>query len=306
MKPLSRLRLVIGPCAVGRHRAAFTLTELLVVLAVLICLGALVVPGMARTRADGWSAVCRNQMRQLGLGIRLFQQDRNDMFPPGAVHAPNAQYSWDSFVHPYIGGRAPASDLSTGVLWIEKTPPVLRCPADLQPKEDWMGNWFGVRSYAMVGVGSTWSKHFHVDPKNGTYPLPKIELGVGIYWFGYSSDFSGWEARSYKGSVVKDPGQTLLLVEQPCKLGPAGGEYPAVSLGITRPGPYTELFQIDPGALADSVKYINQGIFTYLLHGSRFNYLFHDGHVANLATNQTIGTGSLSNPKGMWTVEVDD
>lgn len=43
----------------------------------------------------------------------------------------------------------------------------------------------------------------------------------------------------------------------------------------------------------------------YGLHSQRFNYLFHDGHVP-LKTTETLGTGTLANPKGMWTMTAGD
>jgi prepilin-type processing-associated H-X9-DG protein len=40
--------------------------------------------------------------------------------------------------------------------------------------------------------------------------------------------------------------------------------------------------------------------------GGKFNHLFADGHVESLQPEATIGSGSLSQPKGMWTVTSDD
>ena len=45
-----------------------------------------------------------------------------------------------------------------------------------------------------------------------------------------------------------------------------------------------------------------EGKFLYQLHKNRFNYLMHDGHVESLKIQDTIGTGTLAAPKGMWTV----
>jgi prepilin-type processing-associated H-X9-DG protein len=42
------------------------------------------------------------------------------------------------------------------------------------------------------------------------------------------------------------------------------------------------------------------------LHSGKFNYLFVDGHVQNLKAKDTVGTGSLTTPKGMWTLAADD
>jgi prepilin-type processing-associated H-X9-DG protein len=48
------------------------------------------------------------------------------------------------------------------------------------------------------------------------------------------------------------------------------------------------------------------GDAAYGLHGHRFNYLFHDGHVEILKIEQTVGTGTKTAPKGMWTVVAGD
>lgn len=48
------------------------------------------------------------------------------------------------------------------------------------------------------------------------------------------------------------------------------------------------------------------GATTYGLHGQRFNYLFHDGHVVIYRMKDTVGTGTLNAPKGMWTMKAGD
>lgn len=42
------------------------------------------------------------------------------------------------------------------------------------------------------------------------------------------------------------------------------------------------------------------------LHEGRMSYLFVDGHVEILKPSETVGTGSLDNPKGMWTINPND
>ena len=50
----------------------------------------------------------------------------------------------------------------------------------------------------------------------------------------------------------------------------------------------------------------NYGVPSYGLHGNRFNYLFHDNHVSVLKTTETVGSGTLSAPRGMWTMVKSD
>ena len=42
-------------------------------------------------------------------------------------------------------------------------------------------------------------------------------------------------------------------------------------------------------------------------HGAgNFNWLFCDGHVQSLTAQQTVGTGTLASPAGMWTLQPGD
>jgi prepilin-type processing-associated H-X9-DG protein len=196
------------------------------------------------------------------------------------------------------------ADLVEGDLDNDDTPKVLRCPADIGPDSGWDGAYpgvFGRRTYAMDCVGPGYLTEIQVNPELGEYPLPPVDRGVGIYWEG-GVNKPDWNARGYPTSVLEDPAGTLLLVELPGGNNVAGNVWPSVSLGpYSTAGAGTgDLYQI---ATNDS---LNQGAALYASHGQRFNYLFHDNHVATLQTQQTIGTGTLAEPKGMWTIAPGD
>ena len=59
---------------------AFTLTELLVVMAVLAVLAALMAPALARS-GDNGRTVCLNNMRQLGAALNLYAAENHDSLP---------------------------------------------------------------------------------------------------------------------------------------------------------------------------------------------------------------------------------
>jgi prepilin-type processing-associated H-X9-DG protein len=160
----------------------------------------------------------------------------------------------------------------------------------------------GRRSYAMVAVGPAWQTDYQVPVSLLTYPAqPRIKMGVGIYWV--NRILPDWDPPSYKTSVVKDPASTILLVEQPDYQNIAGNEWPCISLGpfTTQLANGSSLYQTSSPNDAP-----NFGLRTYKLHGNRFNYLFHDNHVQSLTIEQTLGTGTKTNPRGMWTVAQDD
>lgn len=86
-------------------------------------------------------------------------------------------------------------------------------------------------------------------------------------------------------STVPDPARTLLLTENP--------GYPDNTVGRTGYGGVNN----PAGQIAKQPE----------LNGSgKFNYLFADGHIESLHPKQTIGSGSMTQPKGMWTVAEND
>jgi len=299
----------LAPVRVNRRRCGFTLIELLVVIAIIAILAAMLLPALAKAKAKALRAVCTSQQKQLSLGFSMFTMDRDDMFPPAAYGADSGQLSWDVYIHSYLGGKASEADLSIGIVDQAFAPKIAMCPADRGPKVWWITDTFsGVRSYAMNGAGPTWATEYQISTANQKYPLPNPNRGVGLYWrdhglFGGRPD---WNARSFKSSVVQDMGGTILLVEEPNGQGAVGNEWPSISLGPQGSG---SLYQIDPAApVQDPAQTggVNQGNLVYRSHGQRFNYLFHDGHVQALKTTETIGSGTMAAPKGMWTVAAGD
>jgi len=288
---------------------AFTLIELVVVVAVLSILAALLLPALAGAKADTARAICQSNLRQLGTGMRLFEQDHDDMFPPAAYGVGSsggsvAQLAWDGYIHRYIGGKASDADLLNGLVDVALSPKVERCPADRGPKiipgtpydgED----IFGVRSYAMVNCPELYQKP--TTTYGVKYTVTTTSLGVGVWW----QDPSGmpdFDAESFKNSVVTDPSGSILLAEQATQNSFVGNVWPAVCNGPAGAGVNSELYQINPTSNQQG----NQGKTLYRIHGSRFNYLFHDYRVEALKTNETIGSGGLWAPKGMWTVVAGD
>jgi prepilin-type N-terminal cleavage/methylation domain-containing protein len=60
---------------------AFTLVELLVVLAIIGVLAALLLPALSQAKERAQRVACLSQMRQIGLAWMLYLQDHHDRFP---------------------------------------------------------------------------------------------------------------------------------------------------------------------------------------------------------------------------------
>jgi len=123
-----------------RHRQAFTLIELLVVIAIIAILAALLLPALARAKARAKRIQCVSNLRQAGLGWRLWSNDQDGRFPwqvktseGGSFERRNA---WQHFV---VASNEFAS------------PTLLTCPADSRkPAQHWAQSPGG---FAWPGTG---------------------------------------------------------------------------------------------------------------------------------------------------------
>lgn len=287
-------------------RKAFTLVELLVVIAIIAILASLLLPALAGAKGRAQRLKCTAQLKQLGLGLTLFAGEHEDQYPPTAFSTGDYQYqlSWDDYIHRYIGGSAPEADLILGISGViagpTSIPKILKCPADrVQISIEWSG-YAQRRTYAMNWAGPS----FQVLSR--TASLPRPTHGVGLYFNLRGSapaSLPDWDPPGFKETVVEDPAGTILLAELPNGRNAAGNDWPSFCAGPgpNPPGGVTpDCVQISRGSA------LNYGAVAYGLHGRRFNYLFHDGHVAIHKTTDTIGTGTTNAPKGMWTMRAGD
>ena len=85
-----------------RGRTAFTLIELLVVIAIIAILAALLLPALANAKSRAKATACLNNLRQIGMGIRMYADEDDDGFLPGNAHV-TLTNSWIYTLAPYLG-----------------------------------------------------------------------------------------------------------------------------------------------------------------------------------------------------------
>ena len=69
-------------------RSGFTLIELLVVIAIIAILAAILFPVFAQAREQARTVSCLSNMKQIGLSLKMYSQDYDELFPMGTYPGP--------------------------------------------------------------------------------------------------------------------------------------------------------------------------------------------------------------------------
>ena len=164
---------------------AFTLIELIVVIAIVAILAVCLLPALALARPKAQHLTCSNNLKQVGLGIRLWANDQGDKYPWNVDVVKGGARDSDDWTDNF---RVCSNEL--------KATRILLCPLDIRK---WPGtNWTTLRgdvniSY-FVGKSATDAKTADIvaGDRNVTGGGGGYDPSWGVF-LGNSID-AGWDA----------------------------------------------------------------------------------------------------------------
>ncbi len=185
------------------HRAgAFTLVELLCVIAIISILAALLLPALNQGEARAKRIGCENNLRQTGIAFQMFMHDHGDKFPTAV---PMAEGGSKEFVqNGYAVGREfYFSFRQFQVLSNELSlPTLLICPTDMRLPATNFGALQNSNVSYFVGVkagpenpGSILAGDRNLTANSAPNPsILRLEAGNRLWWT--------WEMHQSKGNVL--------------------------------------------------------------------------------------------------------
>ena len=179
-----------------RRRIAFSLVEILVVIAIIAVLIGLLLPAVQKVREAAGRSACRNNLKQLGIAFHGFANE-NGYLPPGIITTGDLQDAYHTaytYVLPYIEQDGVYKQYDFTSHWYDPVnygpaaaaPPILFCPSNrgvstinLTPySEQWAGcampPFVGASDYILCKGANA---GLHVDPSL----IPDAARGIFNY-----------------------------------------------------------------------------------------------------------------------------
>ncbi len=251
----------------SRTEPGFTLVELLVVIAIIALLAALLLPALSKSKSAADSTVCRNNLRQLGIGLQMYVGDFGAYPGEGASAALGR-------LRVYTQGRLNlngANQINNGLV-VAPTRNVFTCPGyDRLPglytdSPDVVG--LSCYGYNADGVSSDTRSNFYT--------------GVGLA--GVNIDAAQtklYGERLTRESQVAVPAEMIAVADARLFfLKSYATLQTRVIAGTARLCPYNLMLNVYVGDTAAPI-YWPQGLYQRW-HRGRANILFCDDHVENM------------------------
>lgn len=135
-----------------RQKRAFTLIEVLVVIAIIAIIAALLFPVFAKAKVAGKKASATANVRQLGMGMQMYTMDYDEVYVPYhdiksaySIPNPSGRGYWMVTISPYLGSK-PKSSGMLGMALAEDLSAMFFDPNEPLQHQEGSGCNFGVVS----------------------------------------------------------------------------------------------------------------------------------------------------------------
>jgi type II secretory pathway pseudopilin PulG len=173
-----------------RNRLAITLVELLVVIVILVLLVALMLPAVRSAREPARRNACKNNLKQIALALRLYEEVNGTLPPAYTVDADgNRLHSWRTLILPYMEQAQLFESIDLTKPWDDpanakardEVVDVYTCPSATH--EEALTTYLGVFGPACVFSGSLPRKLSEVtDDISATIMVIEVKADPAVHW----------------------------------------------------------------------------------------------------------------------------
>jgi len=220
--------------------AAFTLIELLVVIAIIAILASLLLPALSRAKLKAGQARCYSNLRQLSIGMVMYWDNNNNIFP-GTASRNTYGFHLEDWI--YWRTNMPTYPITKSPIAVplgSANSNLFRCPVD---RDD--------RDRVAIADGN--------GPYLYSYTLTSYDL-VGSVNRGMASINNG-AFYAFKSTAIINPTRKIMLAEEQSTLrGPEASD--------------------PNGAVVNDGRWVGTSDVLTSRHGKKANVAFADSHVA--------------------------
>jgi prepilin-type N-terminal cleavage/methylation domain-containing protein/prepilin-type processing-associated H-X9-DG protein len=266
-----------GNCRGGRC-VAFTLVELLVVIAVIAILASLLLPALNRGRIGADNAVCRNNLRQYAVALRLYVDDFK-YYPPCYLNETNAAAGHEIYWHQRLEAYTKTQWVgwSTPIYKLNGGPPMPRtiqmCPSFARLRSIQVGPGSGCYAYNNLG----WPIRDRYDQGGLGGTLLPGPLGIRDEASGLLIDVPLDRLRLTRDAEVLKPCDMISIGDAGLYDGGILGYFGWLDLCVGFVDQRVDLGneKLDGQGLQDTLRDL---AVVHQRHAARWNFVFCDGH----------------------------